>query len=66
MKKIYAEQLEILLKQIRELERQHPKAKVFYDVERDGIQVLYWMKIVSLSGAVTCMLCRGLIEEGKE
>lgn len=41
MKKIYTEQLEILLRQMKELEAQHPKAQVFYDVERGGIQVLY-------------------------
>lgn len=41
MKKIYREHLEILITELRKLEQEHPKADVFYDIERGGIQVLY-------------------------
>ena len=40
-KKIYREQLEWALDKIKKLERKHPKAEVFYDVDYCGIQIVY-------------------------
>ena len=34
-------QLEFILGEVKKLERQHPKAKVFYDPEYNGVQVVY-------------------------
>ena len=41
MKKLNEQQLDMILKQVRELQQQHPKAEVFYDIDRGGIQVIY-------------------------
>ena len=41
MKKLYADHLEIIAGELKRLEKEHPKADVFYDIERGGIQVIY-------------------------
>lgn len=41
MKKLYADHLEIIAKELKRLEKEHPKADVFFDIERGGIQVVY-------------------------
>jgi len=39
--KLHRDQLEFILQQIKELENEHPKAHIFYDVEYQGVQVVY-------------------------
>ena len=40
-KKLYSEQLRMLVEQIESIKREHPKADVFYNVELDQVQITY-------------------------
>lgn len=41
MKKLYKDQLEIIVRQLDELEKQHLKADVFFNIDAMGVEVIY-------------------------
>lgn len=41
MEELYEERLEIILRQIRAMKRQHPKANVAFDPGKDRISITY-------------------------
>lgn len=41
MTKLYKEELEIIIRQIADYQKRHPKAEVFYNVQARAIQITY-------------------------
>lgn len=41
MKNLTVEQLEYILGQMKTLQSEHPKANVIYNIEQNGVQIIY-------------------------